>query len=146
MAAASSARSRSDPASTTMASADGGSGSATTRTRPASGRSSAAAPSATRIASATRIDASLRKGARARKAGLTPTPRRGSPRRMRTVQSVTGPVEPDRLGTTLMHEHLLIGYPGWHVDAGADRAARREHVARCVARMEELKAHGLRTL
>ena len=65
---------------------------------------------------------------------------------MRAVQSVTGPLEPDRLGTTLMHEHLLVGYPGWHFDAGADRAVRREHVARCVGRMEELKAHGLRTL
>jgi len=65
---------------------------------------------------------------------------------MRTVQTVTGPVAADTLGTTLMHEHLLVGWPGWEVEAVADRAARRERVARCVERMTELKAHGLTTL
>ena len=29
-----------------------------------------------------------------------------------TLQTVTGPIRPDELGATLMHEHLLIGYPG----------------------------------
>lgn len=65
---------------------------------------------------------------------------------MRTIATVTGTATPDQLGTTLMHEHLLIGYPGWEAEAVADRAARREHVARCVERMRELHALGLRTL
>jgi phosphotriesterase-related protein len=65
---------------------------------------------------------------------------------MRTIQTVTGPASADELGTTLMHEHLLIGWPGWEAEASADRAARREYVARCVDRMHELRALGLRTL
>jgi phosphotriesterase-related protein len=65
---------------------------------------------------------------------------------MRTVHAVTGPISADTLGTTLMHEHLAIGYPGFEAEAVADRAARREYVARCVERMAELRGHGLKTL
>ena len=64
---------------------------------------------------------------------------------MRAIHTVTGPVQADGLGTTLMHEHLAVGYPGWQL-AGADRAVRREHAARCIERMQELEGHGLRTL
>jgi predicted metal-dependent phosphotriesterase family hydrolase len=31
---------------------------------------------------------------------------------MRTIATVTGAARPDELGTTLLHEHLLVGYPG----------------------------------
>jgi phosphotriesterase-related protein len=65
---------------------------------------------------------------------------------MRAIHTVTGPVEADGLGTTLMHEHLAVGYPGWQLAGGVDRAVRREHAARCIERMQELKGHGLRTL
>ncbi len=65
---------------------------------------------------------------------------------MRVVQTVTGPCAPDDLGLTLMHEHLLIGWPGWEAEAAADRAARREHGARCIDRMHELRELGVRTL
>ncbi|MEH6634967.1 MAG: hypothetical protein V7700_05580 [Halioglobus sp.] len=30
-----------------------------------------------------------------------------------TVNTVTGAIDVHELGVTLMHEHLLIGYPGW---------------------------------
>jgi len=65
---------------------------------------------------------------------------------MQTVQTVTGRVDVETLGTTLMHEHLLVGWPGWEAEAMADRAARGDHRARCVEHMRELHAHGLRTL
>jgi len=65
---------------------------------------------------------------------------------MHTIHAVTGPIGVDALGTTLMHEHLMVGYPGWQAEAATDRALRREHVARCVERMQELRGHGLRTL
>lgn len=64
---------------------------------------------------------------------------------MRAVQTVGGPCAPDDLGTTLMHEHLMIGWPGWEAHADEDRAARRERVARCTERMQELHALGVRT-
>jgi phosphotriesterase-related protein len=62
-----------------------------------------------------------------------------------TIQTVTGPISPDELGPTLMHEHLLIGYPGWesHSTCGADRG---EQLRVCADRLEELKAAGFRSM
>jgi phosphotriesterase-related protein len=65
---------------------------------------------------------------------------------MRAVQTVGGPAAAADLGLTLMHEHLLVGWPGWEAHGEEDRAARRERAARCAERMEELRAHGVRTL
>lgn len=62
------------------------------------------------------------------------------------VPTVTGRVRPDDLGTTLVHEHLLIGYPGWFMDALAPRFRRDDALARGVDKMQELAAHGVRTL
>jgi phosphotriesterase-related protein len=33
------------------------------------------------------------------------------------VNTVLGPISPDQLGTTLMHEHFVFAYPGWYADA-----------------------------
>jgi phosphotriesterase-related protein len=65
---------------------------------------------------------------------------------MQAVQTVTGTCPPDTLGMTLMHEHLLIGWPGWEAYASEDRAQRRERLARCVDQMQELHGLGVRTL
>ena len=32
------------------------------------------------------------------------------------INTVLGPVSPDQLGTTLMHEHFCNAYPGWYAD------------------------------
>lgn len=45
-----------------------------------------------------------------------------------------------------MHEHLLIGWPGWEVDAIAPRWDRGEAKRLCVDRMQELKALGVSAL
>jgi len=65
---------------------------------------------------------------------------------MKSVQTVTGACRPDDLGITLMHEHLLVGWPGWEAHEPDDRAARREHVALCIERLRELHGLGVRTL
>jgi phosphotriesterase-related protein len=65
---------------------------------------------------------------------------------MQTVQTVTGPRAPGELGVTLMHEHLLVGWPGWEAEAPLDRAARRDHARRCQERMLELRELGVRAL
>src|SRR5579875_340253 len=65
---------------------------------------------------------------------------------MRAVQTVTGPCGVEELGTTLMHEHLMIGWPGWQAEETRDRAARREYATRCIDRMAELRALGVGTL
>jgi len=32
------------------------------------------------------------------------------------INSVLGPISPEKLGTTLMHEHFAFAYPGWYAD------------------------------
>ena len=61
------------------------------------------------------------------------------------VETVTGRVRPDQLGTTLVHEHLLVGYPGWQMDALAPRFRRADALSRGVDRMHELHSFGVRT-
>ncbi|TMA47877.1 MAG: phosphotriesterase-related protein, partial [Deltaproteobacteria bacterium] len=65
---------------------------------------------------------------------------------MRAVETVGGRCAPDALGPTLMHEHLLIGWPGWEAYASEDRAVHRERTKICVDRMLELRELGVRTL
>src|SRR5437868_6635027 len=65
---------------------------------------------------------------------------------MKSVQTVTGACRTEELGVTLMHEHLLVGWPGWEAHDPDDRAARRERVALCVERLRELHGLGVRTL
>jgi phosphotriesterase-related protein len=61
----------------------------------------------------------------------------------RAVQTVIGPVAPERLGRTLMHEHLLIGYPGFESDTIRPGPGRDEMFRICVDRIEELKSLGI---
>jgi phosphotriesterase-related protein len=61
------------------------------------------------------------------------------------VETVTGPIPLERLGRTLMHEHLFISFPGAEYDplATVDRAA---FVAEAVRRLVELRnEHGVRS-
>jgi phosphotriesterase-related protein len=63
-----------------------------------------------------------------------------------TIHTVTGSVAISQLGLTLVHEHLLIGYPGWWMDARAPRFVRTEVLARAVDKLAELRELGVRTL
>jgi len=62
------------------------------------------------------------------------------------VQTVTGPVPVAELGRTLMHEHLVIGYPGWESDTVRPGPRRDEMLATCLDRVAEMQAHGVRTM
>ena len=72
--------------------------------------------------------------------------RRGTGMITQTINSVTGPFEISQLGTTLVHEHLLVGYPGWWFDHKAPVFERRTAMERAVGLLEELKDLGLQTL
>jgi phosphotriesterase-related protein len=63
----------------------------------------------------------------------------------KSVQTVTGAAPVTDLGTTLIHEHVLVGYPGWQLDAKAPPFRRSEAMARAVDQMQELQAEGVRT-
>ncbi len=58
---------------------------------------------------------------------------------MKQVQTVLGPVPVDQLGVTLMHEHLLIGFPGWVFDPAA-RFDRSKVTTMLIDRLRELRA------
>jgi phosphotriesterase-related protein len=49
------------------------------------------------------------------------------------------------LGTTLMHEHLLVAWAGWELDCNAPRFDRKTALKSAVERLKELKDLGLRT-
>jgi phosphotriesterase-related protein len=61
------------------------------------------------------------------------------------VNTVTGRANPEELGMTLVHEHLLIGYPGWQMDALAPRFRRADALSRGVDRLQELRDFGVAT-
>ncbi|MCC6850122.1 MAG: phosphotriesterase [Deltaproteobacteria bacterium] len=63
----------------------------------------------------------------------------------RVVQTVTGRVAPGALGRTLIHEHVLVGFPGWNLDALAPRFVRAEAMGRAVDQMHELRGLGVGT-
>jgi phosphotriesterase-related protein len=64
---------------------------------------------------------------------------------LRAVQTVTGRVRAADLGRTLIHEHVLIGFPGWQLDALAPRYVRADAMARAVDQMQELRDLGVGT-
>lgn len=58
---------------------------------------------------------------------------------MAAVNTVLGPISPSDLGITLMHEHILYGYPGWEGDRTIAPVNRKEIVANSVATLKQLK-------
>lgn len=64
---------------------------------------------------------------------------------MTTVQTVTGPVDADRLGRVLMHEHVITASPGMRQDYPSS-FPRAEVVKVCTEGLQELKAAGIDTL
>jgi phosphotriesterase-related protein len=64
---------------------------------------------------------------------------------MKTINTVTGTATAEQLGTTLMHEHLMIGWAGWELDCAAPRFERKAAMRNCVERLKELRDLGLGT-
>jgi phosphotriesterase-related protein len=61
------------------------------------------------------------------------------------VNTVTGTISSDELGTTLMHEHILFGYPGWEGDQTIAPFDRQAIVGNGVEVLKQLKTLGLKT-
>ncbi|NEU32125.1 phosphotriesterase [bacterium LRH843] len=62
---------------------------------------------------------------------------------MPKIQTVTGEVKIENLNYILMHEHLQIGYAGWHLDPFSPNYKRQEVIDRAVDRLQELKSYGV---
>ena len=63
---------------------------------------------------------------------------------MSQVNTVRGPVEPDALGRTLMHEHIFVLSP--EIEKTVDEWDEEVQQARAVAKLRELKQRGIDTL
>ena len=64
---------------------------------------------------------------------------------MKSINTVTGTMTAEQLGTTLMHEHLLIGWAGWELDCAAPKFERRTAFKNAIDRLKELKDLGLQS-
>lgn len=65
---------------------------------------------------------------------------------MTRIATVSGETTSDALGKTLMHEHLVIGYPGFESHTTHPGAAAAERFAICVDRIAQIQDLGFRTL
>ena len=63
-----------------------------------------------------------------------------------TVNTVSGEIDVRDLGVTLMHEHLLIGYPGWEADTLHPGPSREDIVAVCVDKIQSMQDQGIRSM
>jgi len=62
------------------------------------------------------------------------------------VNTVTGTIDVAQLGATMMHEHLVIGYPGFESDTLHPGPSRREMLAICCEKIAQMQAHGVRSM
>lgn len=62
------------------------------------------------------------------------------------VNTVTGPIEADKLGKTLMHEHFVFGYPGYAGDSTFGSFDRDKALEVGIAVAEHAKSHGVNTI
>ena len=65
---------------------------------------------------------------------------------MTRIATVTGETTAEALGRTLMHEHLVIGYPGFESHTTHTGPTAEERFAICVDRVQSLQALGFRTM
>lgn len=61
------------------------------------------------------------------------------------VNTVSGPLSADKLGKTLIHEHIIFGYPGWYGDMTMAPFDRKAVVKEAVAVLKEIKELGVTT-
>ena len=62
------------------------------------------------------------------------------------IETVTGAIPVDELGVTLMHEHLLIAYPGAEADTLRPGPTRDEMLATCISKIHSMQALGIQSL
>ena len=62
---------------------------------------------------------------------------------MTSINTVSGIIGADELGTTLMHEHVMIGYPGWQADSLRPGPSRNDMHAVCYDRIQAMQDRGI---
>lgn len=62
------------------------------------------------------------------------------------VQLTDGTLSVEELGRTLIHEHVLVGMPGWNFDLKAPPFVRAEAMSRAIDKLQELHSYGCKTI
>jgi phosphotriesterase-related protein len=62
------------------------------------------------------------------------------------INTVRGPISPDKLGTTLMHEHFTCAYPGWFADATIAPEDYKAALKKNIEVVKTAKALGIQTI
>jgi len=62
------------------------------------------------------------------------------------INTVTGPVPAGHLGKTLIHEHVLFGFPGFEGDRTLGPFNHDAALDSCLKTAERIKTHGVRTV
>lgn len=75
-----------------------------------------------------------------------PSPPKVEPTPPGMINSVLGPISPDKLGWTLIHEHFCFAYPGWFADASVAPYDREAAFQTGLKVCETLKAIGIQTI
>lgn len=65
---------------------------------------------------------------------------------MTSVNTTGGKVDVNDLGRTLIHEHVLIGFPGWWMDSRQPKFQRDEVMPRIVDAFQKVRAYGVKTI
>ena len=65
---------------------------------------------------------------------------------MTKINSVLGPISPEQMGPTLMHEHMVLAYPGWDADALCENLELSELSKICADAFGEVKQYGVKTV
>ena len=65
---------------------------------------------------------------------------------MSRIHTVSGPIDPEQLGRTLMHEHFLFGYCGFQGDATLGGFREEEYTQICLKAVEDARAYGIETI
>jgi phosphotriesterase-related protein len=64
----------------------------------------------------------------------------------KTINTATGPISIDALGVTLMHEHLVIGFPGFESDTFHPGPTRNEMLAICCDKVRQMQEFGIQSM
>jgi phosphotriesterase-related protein len=62
------------------------------------------------------------------------------------INSVLGPISPDKLGTTLVHEHFAFAYPGWYADETIAPYDYKAVLKANLAVIEAAQKYGIKTI
>lgn len=62
------------------------------------------------------------------------------------VSTVTGPLPLNDLGVTLMHEHVIVSFPGWEADTLRPGPKKRDLIAAAVDKIQAMQDFGIQSM